>query len=128
MDKVVHFGIPVNDLERAKKFYTDIFGWNARDIPDLEYTILQTVNVDDDSVPTETGAINGGMWVREKGDETPIIVMQVNSVDDYLQKIEKKGGEMIMDKQIIGDIGYYAKFKDPEGNIMGLWEIMEKIN
>jgi predicted enzyme related to lactoylglutathione lyase len=27
MDRVVHFEIPADDLDRAKKFYGDIFGW-----------------------------------------------------------------------------------------------------
>ncbi len=31
MDKVVHFEIPVDDLDRAKKFYSSIFGWELQD-------------------------------------------------------------------------------------------------
>jgi len=27
MDKVVHFEIPVEELERAQKFYKSVFGW-----------------------------------------------------------------------------------------------------
>lgn len=31
MDKVVHFEIPTDDLDRAKKFYSSIFSWELQD-------------------------------------------------------------------------------------------------
>ncbi len=30
MNKVSHFHIPVDDMDRAKKFYSNIFGWKVR--------------------------------------------------------------------------------------------------
>ena len=32
MDRVVHFEIPADDLERAKKFYSDNFGWKLNQL------------------------------------------------------------------------------------------------
>lgn len=45
-NKVVHFEIPADDLDRAKKFYQSIFGWKIIDYPEMQYTIVQTVDVD----------------------------------------------------------------------------------
>mgnify|MGYP001070809594 CR=1 FL=1 len=42
MDKVVHFEIPVDSMERAQKFYGDAFGWRMNSVPGLGYTLAQT--------------------------------------------------------------------------------------
>lgn len=126
MDKVVHFEIPAGDLERAKGFYKDVFDWKVEDVKDMEYTMLYTTEVDDKYMAKEPGAINGGMWKREKGDEKPVLVINVASVDDYVKKIEEKGGKIVTPKMAVGDMGYYAKFSDPEGNVLGIWENMKK--
>ena len=126
MNKVVHFEIPADDLERAKGFYKDIFGWKVEDVPNMEYTMLYTTEVDDKMMAKEPGAINGGMWKREKGDDKPVLVINVASVDDYAKKIEEKSGKIIVPKMAVGDMGYYAKFSDPEGNVLGIWENMKK--
>jgi len=122
MDKVVHFEIPAGDLERAKAFYKDIFGWKIEDVPNMDYMMLYTTEVDDKMMAKEPGAINGGMWKKEKGDEKLVLVIMVNSVDDYMKKIEGMGGKMMTKKEKVGDMGYYAKFSDPEGNVLGIWE------
>lgn len=126
MDKVVHFEIPTSNIERAKKFYSEIFGWKIKDFPEMNYTAVYTVDVDEEHMPKEKGVINGCMWMREKGDERPILVIDVSSIDKYLKNIEGKGGRVIMKKQAIGDMGCYSRFTDPEGNIMGIWEENKK--
>jgi predicted enzyme related to lactoylglutathione lyase len=65
MDKVVHFEIPANDFERARKFYKSVFGWKMDAMPEMEYILTGTAPVDEYGMPTEPGAINGGMmkWV-----------------------------------------------------------------
>lgn len=68
MDKVVHFEIPVDDLDRAKKFYSSIFGWELQYYQfagGMTYTGVRTVPVDEKTyMPKEPGAINGGMMKR----------------------------------------------------------------
>ena len=63
---LVHFEIPVDDLERAKTFYESVFNWKIKaanpDFPD--YYMVYTVPVDDDNMLTEQG-VNGGMMKRE---------------------------------------------------------------
>jgi len=127
MDKLVHFEIPADDLKRAKGFYKDIFGWKIEDVPNMDYTMLYTTEVDEKYMPKEKGVINGGMWKRERSNEGPVLVISVSSIDDYAEKIKKNGGEMLMSKQKVGDMGYYAKFTDPEGNIMGIWENIKEM-
>jgi hypothetical protein len=122
MDKVVHFEIPVDELERAQKFYKSIFGWNINQVPSMEYYMVNTVDVDENHMPKEPGAINGGMFKRNAPGQSPTIVINVASIDDYLTKIEGAGGKVILPKQKVADFGLYAQFSDTEGNVIGLWQ------
>lgn len=126
MDKVVHFEIPVDDLARAKKFYKEIFGWEFNDVPTMDYSIIKTVVTDEKNMPSETGAINGGMMKRVNKGETPVIVIDVPSIDDYLKKLEKAGSKVILPKQKVGDMGLYARITDTEGNVIGIWQSLRQ--
>lgn len=67
MGRVVHFEIPADDLDRARAFYGSVFGGQLQTMPmpEGEYTIAMTTTVDElTQVPTEPGAINGGMVQR----------------------------------------------------------------
>jgi len=122
MDKVVHFEIPAANLNRAKTFYKNIFGWKIKDVPNMDYALIYTVAVDKKYMPKTAGAINGGMMMRDKTAKTPIFLISVASIDKYLKKIEAKGGKTTLPKQTVGEMGFYARFTDPEGNTVGLWE------
>lgn len=123
MDKVIHFEIPVDDTKRAVEFYKKVFGWeiNKAEMPGMEYFVVTTVETDKNRMPKSPGAINGGLMKRYQ-ETQPVIVVNVKSVDDYLKKIKKSGGNVVMDKMQVGDMGLYARFKDPEGNLIGIWQ------
>ncbi len=122
MGKVVHFEIPADDVARAKEFYGSIFDWQLQDMPGMDYTIVQTVPVDDKQVPTEAGAINGGMMPRTAETPGPVITIDVDSIDDALKQVEAGGGEAVRPRTEIPGMGAFAYFKDTEGNVVGLWE------
>ncbi len=122
MDKVVHFEIPADDLERAQKFYRSVFGWKMDAIPEMEYILIGTVPVDENGMPTEPGAINGGMMKRQSPFNSPIITINVENIEDAMKNVKKMGGKIIREKMQVGDMGYASYFKDTEGNIIGLWQ------
>lgn len=124
MDKVVHFEIPADDVERAQKFYQEIFGWQIQKVPmpEMEYFIITTVETDEDRMPKESGAINGGMMPRQVPGEQPVLVIDVTDINARLQAIEAAGGKVVLPVQQVGDMGLYARFRDPEGNIVGVWQ------
>ena len=122
MGKVVHFEIPADNLARAKKFYSTVFGWNLTDFPEMEYTMARTTDSDQNGMPKEPGAINGGMLQRQDPVKTPVITISVDNMDQAAATIEKNGGKMIRPKMAVGDMGFAAYFKDTEGNVVGLWQ------
>ena len=88
----------------------------------MEYHTVHTVETDKKGKPKSAGAINGGMMKRMKKGETPVLVIKLKSLDETLQKISQVGCKIVMPKQKIGNMGLYARFIDPEGNIMGIWQ------
>lgn len=122
MDKVVHFEIPADDMKRAEKFYKENFGWNINLVPQFNYAILHTGPTDEKGMTKEPGFINGGMLKRTDPVKSPVITINVDSIDKSLLKIEKTGGKTIRGKLPVGDMGYAAYFLDSEGNVIGLWE------
>ncbi|MFJ8912595.1 VOC family protein [Amycolatopsis sp. NPDC102389] len=121
--RVVHFEIPFEDGERARGFYREVFGWKADTMPGMDYTMVASGPTAETGMPAEPGYINGGMLAKESSPASgPVIVLEVDSVDDTLAVIEKQGGSMLVGRTAVGDMGFSAYFKDTEGNVVGLWE------
>lgn len=124
MRKVVHFEIPADDVEGAKSFYGSVFDWdlNTMQMAEGEYTIVTTTPVDDSMMPTEPGAINGGLMQRSDETPSPVITIDVDDIEQSLKDVEAAGGSTVTPRTAIPGMGAFGYFKDPEGNIMGLWE------
>jgi predicted enzyme related to lactoylglutathione lyase len=120
--RVVHFEIPYDDGERARRFYKEAFDWELQEMPGMDYTLVVS-GPSGDRGPTEPGFINGGMLARkESAASGPVVVMDVPSIDAALQTIERLGGSTVVAKQPVGAMGFTAYVKDSEGNVIGLWE------
>jgi len=122
--RVVHFEIPADNVDRAKSFYKQAFGWDISQYPGMEYHMVNTAEIDEKTrMPKEVGAINGGMAKRNNDtNKTTVITVDVADIDAALKSIEKLGGKMVQKKQPVADMGFTAYFKDTEGNIVGLWQ------
>ncbi|TFV87209.1 VOC family protein [Blastococcus sp. CT_GayMR16] len=120
--RVVHFEIPYDDGDRARRFYGETFGWQLQEMPGMEYTLVMS-GPSSDTGPSEAGFINGGMLAREESAAPgPVVVIDVDSIDAKLIKVEEAGGSVLVPKQPVGAMGFTAYVKDPEGNVVGLWE------
>src|SRR5687768_10819632 len=123
MAKVVHFEIPFDDKARAMKFYSDLFDWTLVDMPQMNYVMAQTVAVDEQQMPKEPGAINGGLFARPKEAPHPTLYIDVKAIDDALKRVVAAGGKVVTPKTPIPGMGAYARIADTEGNVIGLFEI-----
>jgi predicted enzyme related to lactoylglutathione lyase len=122
MDKVVHFEIPFENKQRAMKFYTQSFGWQLTDMPEMQYVMARTVDVDEKQMPKEPGAINGGLFERPKDVPSPTLYVGVDSVDATVKKVQAAGGKVVTARTPIPGMGAYARVTDTEGNVIGLFE------
>ncbi len=122
MDKVVHFEIPFDDKQRAMKFYADCFGWRLVDMPEMNYVLATTAEVDERQMPKEPGAINGGLFQRPREAPNPAIYIGVTSVSEAVAKATAAGGRVVTPRTPIPGMGAYARIADTEGNVIGLFE------
>jgi len=84
--------------------------------------MVMTTPSDPQGLPTEPGAINGGMFKKEGELTVPVITVDVEDIDAALAKIAQLGGDIVSPKQPVLDMGFAAYFRDSEGNLMGLWQ------
>ena len=121
--RVVHFEIPFDDGDRARSFYKEVFDWQMQTMPEMGGYTLVMSGPSGDQGPTEPGFINGGMLSREQAaTSSPVIVVDVPSIDAALERIGGLGGSTVVGRTPVGDMGFAAYFTDPEGNVVGLWE------
>ena len=112
---IVHFEIPVDNVEKLKKFYSEVFGWKIEKVEKMDYWTIETVPTDEKGRPLRPG-VNGGMMKKENPDQKPVNYIAVESVDEYMKKIKALGGKITAPKQEVPDVGWIAFALDPEGN------------
>jgi len=122
MPTINHFEIPADDINRAQKFYKDIFGWSMRktsnpENPEKDYWHFDTQ--DDDGHK----GLSGGMMKRQATEHTVTNYITVSSIEQYQSKIEQHGGKIMIKKTEIPNMGYFAIFTDSENNMFGLFEV-----
>jgi uncharacterized protein len=122
MNKVVHFEIPAENLERAKKFYQDNFGWNLIQMgPDMGNCVLaHTGPTDEQGMVQDKAFINGGLMPRNPAVSSPVLVIAVDDADAAVEKVKKSGGALVGEILDIPNVGRYAYVKDSEGNVIGV--------
>jgi len=124
MDPVSHFEIPVDDMQRAQKYYADAFGWQSSAPPGMEgeYEMAMTTETDGEMMPQRLGATNGAWYRREEPDAGTLLTIEVEAIDAALERITAAGGEVVIPRQPVLEYGFYARFRDSEGNLVSLWE------
>jgi uncharacterized protein len=87
---IVHFEIPSDNIERTKKFYTELFGWKMKNMPGpMEYRMFSTTTVGKDV--GEQQNISGGLMERQVAQQSITNYIDVKSIDEYSKKVESLG-------------------------------------
>jgi len=110
--KICYVEIPALDIERSATFYKAVFGWNVRTRGDGAAAF-------DDGVGEVSGTWKVG---RPPSREVGLLVyIMVNSVAATIDSIVANGGEIV--QHIGGDAPEItARFRDPGGNVLGLYQ------
>jgi uncharacterized protein len=112
---VVHWEFWSEDPPRINAFYSKVFDWEARDIPNLNYTLVNTGG---------EGGINGGVMTPQKGPWPGKLCLYID-VDDlgaYCDKIRDAGGKIVVERMEVPGVGFLALFEDPDGRVLGMWQ------
>lgn len=113
---IVWFQIAADDMERAKAFYSNLFGWKVNPFRGMtDYQQIETGRAD--------GSPNGGLAKRDDQNHPIITYFAVESVDESAAKIKKHGGKILQPKTAVPQMGYFAVCQDTEKNTFGIWEL-----
>lgn len=120
MPTIAHFDLPADDVERAKKFYTELFDWKIEKVEGpMEYYFIETTDLEGQP------GLGGGMGLRGSPEQKITNFMEVTSVDEYCDRVKELGGMVLQPKMPVPGYGYLAVCMDTEENTFGLWEIDE---
>lgn len=117
MNPVAWFEIAAKDLNRAKKFYSEAFGFEMAEGRVNEYEmVFFPMN---HQAPGAAGAMIAGKGYEPTQVGT-IVYFPVEDIPAALAKVEQAGGKTLFPKKSIAPHGYIAWFSDSEGNSIGL--------
>ena len=112
--QITHIEFPADDLERARRFYSGLFGWSLREMEGYSGYLL-----------FNTGAAESGGAIGERGKATGEqlrVYVTVESIDDVLRRVPELGGSVVQPKDEIQGQGWFAVITDSEGTEVGLYE------
>jgi predicted enzyme related to lactoylglutathione lyase len=120
--KIVHFEIPADDVERARKFYSTLFGWKIeKPEGEMDYWMISTSGDNNDK-----SSLGGGMMKRKDPHQPNLNYIGVSSIDEYSKKVNELGGKVVMPKTEIPGYGFFAVCSDTENNSFALWETIQQ--
>ena len=109
--KICYVEIPADDVAGSAEFYAAVFGWETRRRGDGATAF-------DDGVEVSGAWIVGRPPAREAG---LLVYVMVDDVEAALRKVVEKGGEIVQPVHP-GAPEVVATFRDPAGNLLGLYE------
>ncbi|WP_158862067.1 VOC family protein [Leifsonia sp. AG29] len=104
------------DHERAQRFYSELFGWNAEADPAMGgYALVDTVS--------EPIQVSGGIGPSMDGTDTGVkFYVRVDDLAATLDRAVALGGSRIAEPAELPEgYGSFAVAGDPDGNPVGLW-------
>jgi hypothetical protein len=110
--KICYVELPAADVEQSAHFYESVFGWTTRRRGDGQLAF-------DDGV----GQVSGS-WITGRlpaGDPGLLVYVMVDDVAATIELLVAQGGELV--QPIGGDAPEItARFRDPAGNVLGLYQ------
>jgi uncharacterized protein len=115
-NKLTHFAIHIDDIERAKKFYDGVFHWGFNSYGQGDFLQIKADQ-------SEHGELIGAMQSRKYSPVPEKVIgfectIGVENINVIIDRVTENGGQVLMPKTAIPYVGYIAKFLDTEGNLI----------
>jgi predicted enzyme related to lactoylglutathione lyase len=109
---IVHVEISAVDRQASAQFYQELFGWQVKEFPEMNYT----------SFATGEDEVGGGFNPVNEENPAGTIMIYINTDDiaASLRQVDALGGKALMQPMQIPGVGLFATFKDPAGNTLAL--------
>ncbi|TMG24308.1 MAG: VOC family protein [Chloroflexi bacterium] len=111
--EITHIEFPADDLDRAKRFYEAVAGWQFSEMEGFPgYWLFRT-------------AEGSGGGLGRRGESVGNVIrdyITVTKLEDAVRAAEQNGGKVVTPPSEIPGMGRWAAVLDSEGNEIGLWE------
>ncbi len=104
------------DVEQAKSFYSEVYGWSSRDMPMGEmgnYTIFQRRG---------DGDVGGCMRLMHGSQVHWLAYIGTEDVDSTAERAKELGGNVLQEPTDIPEVGRFAIVQDPAGAVFGIFK------
>ena len=110
--KICYVEIPANNIQQSADFYNKVFHWEIRKRGDGATAFNDAV-----------GQVSGAWVLNRPPSQTPglLIYIMVDSVADALESVKANGGKIVQPMGIDAP-EITARFRDPAGNVLGLYQ------
>jgi hypothetical protein len=114
--QITHVEFPADDTARATRFYSELFGWQFREMEGFGGYFLFNAG---------TAEIGGAVGERGKSTGEKVrMYVETDSIDELLPRVPGLGGTLVTPKTAIEGQGWYAIITDSEGTELGLYEAL----
>ena len=112
------FEIPTDDLDRAQKFYETVL---AQPLQREKFGGSDLAVLRGGSKPNSSGALIAMEECRPSV-QGSIVYISVDNLTPVLARVQAHGGDTLVSRTALPEgMGYFAQFRDCEGNRVGLW-------
>lgn len=118
---IIHIELPSANPAESAQFYNKLFGWPSENMPEMDYWSFLTEENHGGGF-NKIGNPNAPFEVKP-GDV--IIYVYTEDLDGDLARAKELGGAVVMPRTEIPTMGWYALFRDPSGNRIGLFQGVE---
>jgi predicted enzyme related to lactoylglutathione lyase len=122
INSVVYFEIPVNNIERAIRFYKNVFGFH------FEHTNIDHNEMALFPFSEKTGGISGALAkgeIYKPTNDGVLIYFGTDNIDEILKRAVDNGARILYPKTNNG-IGFVAEFEDSEGNRIAIYQSIKQ--
>jgi uncharacterized protein len=108
--EVVHVEFPSEDVDRAQRFWSGVFGWSFGDsgMPEMDYRMAQVSE-------------QAGVALMEGAPGNANYYLATDDIDASIAKVRELGGKA-EDKMPVPTHGWFTSCSDSEGNAFHLWQ------
>jgi predicted enzyme related to lactoylglutathione lyase len=111
---IVHVELTSSNLAASRKFFETVFGWKFKQeaMPEGEYWTFEA----------PSGPMGGLTAPMDGRPPATLNYLLVESADAAIKKITAHGGKIVVPKQEIPKVGWFAVFEAPGGNHMAIFQ------
>ena len=114
-NNIAHFDIHADDVERARRFYEKVFGWQFEAWGPPDFYLIRTGSVDEPGIHGSVSKRNEP--ISNQGRISYECTISVGNLAAIKTAIVANGGKIMLDEHEIVGVGTLIRFADTEGNV-----------